>query len=781
MFLAPLMLAAALQTETLVLFRGGPGDGDFRYWAVEDAFLDGEAPDADYGRDRLLSGGPRKTILVRFGDLERVVPPGKRILEARLVLSVEIGRDVALRRVGRLIAPWGEGPSGRGRFPRRGASAVPERGGAPGAATWRHRIAGPAPLAWQSAGAEGPGDSRPVEGATARLEEGRVVIEGLGPAVEAMRERPDENFGFALFFARAIDFASSEGPRGPRLELTLAPAPPPEGPDVGLVLLRRSGPDSWEAHVRAQGAVGPGRWALRVLVNGRPVGEPIPFDVPPPGEVRRVPVRVEPPRPGPDPRLGRLTVRVEGPGDADPANDSLTTFVEARPVFLEGGDAEAEERVARAVRWANEVLLPQSRFSFAPTGARTRFRFEGRLEGEAPAGAIRLRPGPDERSLRALVRRLVLEAGALDLSAQQVDPDAAPVSLGGVSLPRGTLDLAPGLTGGGDTRDDGWLPALPGLPYEPWRDPLFDFSALPGTDLLSATDVFLLDAALAGPDRKRPPLVDLLPASVLVSLALARGQRLPVGTTVELFRGSAAGFEPTPFLSVVSDARSSFVWPGRPDPASGRRNPFGALSEDGRDGLVLVRATYAGITEYAWIKLWQLLDARARGSVGAATLELRLNLADAPLDLARNLAAGRPVSDSSGSATESLAALVDDSGETVVRWEAGAVDWVEIDLGRDRLIGEVRLEPAEDRLWPSFEIRVYGTGQRPSEARVWAEELDAAWSLRCRRDVAPDGSRSLAYRGPATRARFVRLVPTRPGPAALRGVRIRGVTAEEGS
>jgi hypothetical protein len=101
-------------------------------------------------------------------------------------------------------------------------------------------------------------------------------------------------------------------------------------------------------------------------------------------------------------------------------------------------------------------------------------------------------------------------------------------------------------------------------------------------------------------------------------------------------------------------------------------------------------------------------------------------------------------------------------------------DWVEIDLGRDRTIGEITLIGSPEAFWPQFDISVYSTGQKPSEASPWASELNWNWTASNRRDLVGSDSNivSVAYRAPETRIRFIRIVNRSSSAGKLRAIRV---------
>jgi hypothetical protein len=100
--------------------------------------------------------------------------------------------------------------------------------------------------------------------------------------------------------------------------------------------------------------------------------------------------------------------------------------------------------------------------------------------------------------------------------------------------------------------------------------------------------------------------------------------------------------------------------------------------------------------------------------------------------------------------------LVDGLIDTPVSLDFKEDDWVEIDLGRDRSIGEVVLFGKGD-FWKRFDIMVYATGQKADEARMWCSEADWKWTSANRRDPA-EGGFSVSYRSQSQRVRFIRLI-----------------------
>lgn len=204
-----------------------------------------------------------------------------------------------------------------------------------------------------------------------------------------------------------------------------------------------------------------------------------------------------------------------------------------------------------------------------------------------------------------------------------------------------------------------------------------------------------------------------------------------------------------------------------------KKNPFGALKSDGSNGTILIKALVNGEIEWAWLKSWQLTDAFHRGNVHAAMIDVRVNAPSGPLDRATNLAKGRLLADKGGSLPAKLAPLVDEDLETVGSIGAAPGDWVEIDLGRDRPIGEVQIFPNNDEMPSKFDIQAYATGQSAPENEAWVKDLNFLWTKPNRQK--PDGS--IAYRGPTIRARFIRIVNRSGGKGSIAEIKVHPLRA----
>ncbi|HVL38079.1 MAG TPA: CARDB domain-containing protein [Fimbriimonadaceae bacterium] len=814
MLLTCLAAAAFTQTASLELYRGAPlGPQSIRYWSAEDTVLDASKPDANMGGDSGLLAGPGKTLLIRFGDLARAVGPGRRIRSATLVLTYVSPSTPQLRSVRRVLAPWGEGPARTisyfGSNQERDAAAVRW------SATWRHRRGGADPIPWQRPGAMGEGDAQPIPTARSSVEEDRIVIEGLGEAVQKMSERWYENHGFALLFDNTVEVESSQSQRGrPRLLLELEDAPPTSGPDLSVTLIARSpeypkmGEKQWPAdgeevtytaHIKNVGNAEAEAFAARWVVRERP-GSAFPVSVRlKPGESTTVTLKKAFQNDHLDHRRQQLMLLVEPGGpDANPSNNALEIHENALAIGIalpkfawEHPGPALEDWAQEQVRLLNDVIMAHSRFSFAPHGSLERVRIQAlseATEGVSAALDATWQPGFGnnmaldrqmeslrQNGLRWLLFDIAGQFGLFPLGAVQVRPSDKPEA----TFTRGMLDRFPGILGGGDTRNDSLMPPQLPLPYAPAADPVVVGLPLEPTDLLAATDVVGFNTRLGR--RNAPPAdyMQSLPLNVAVRvldsdgnpLARAKVEFLPVAPNglpdVELMIGQ-------PLYVRESDDKGTILLPKVPG-GSVPDNPFGDFPQTG--GILLARTTIHGTTEYAWLKVWHLADAYHRGQKGVAILDLRFNVPSAPIEGSTNLAADRIVSDAGGSAAPTLQALVDGDPATAAEVTGG---WLEIDLGRDRPIGEIRLYPSGE-FWNEFDIHVYATGEEPGDAKLWARELDFGWSKVNRVDREA-GAASVAYRGRAVRVRFIRLIAkgSSPTKTSLAEVKVAPIRFSEG-
>ncbi len=845
---APLAAVAALMSmpqaaDRLELSRGGGLAGQaVRYWAAEDTVLDPKDPEEAPGGSPFLSAGPGRTLLIRFGDLRRAIPPGQRIRSASIRFTVTAGGPASLARAAEMLVPWGEGPAqvlGYG-----AAANLQNRNWG---ATWRARRAGEPAIPWAQAGAQGASDARPLADVRAMAPDpDHLRITGLGPALQRQYDRPFANFGLAFQFDAGIEFASAQARNGrPVLELELEPAPTPADAADLAVLHISASPEyprlgrAPETHRAVQdgvevavpgGAPAPNekhapandeditytarvknlgnrpatgflvRWSQRERAGSAvELGRTLE-----PGAETTVTLKA-PYRANPgDPRLHPIGLTLEplAGGDRDPSNNGLTIHEGALSVGFRLAPGVAERIAgqkplgARSVdEWAqtlanlwNETIFPQSQFSFAPNGALVRLRVQqvetatteapefGVFEGPNLDLAITIGPEAkldDPAAMRRLLKLMGREMGLADLGAMNLQPGGKPITLGNQTISQFAPDLFPGLMGGGDTRYDGFVPNLLIPPYEPIVSPLFDVLYMPGTDLLAATDVASLNAA-AGLRRGFAPVgLFALPSTVLLKVTNSAG--LPVaGASIEVFPMAAGGFplaEPIARLQ-TGDAGTAML-PNRPSqiPSDFRTllakppamNPFGRIDPLGANGVLALRITGGGGVSIKFVKAWQFADAFRRNPSPVVVFDVRVD-AGGGVERGQNLAQNRIVADAANSLPAVLAALVDEKVAEPVAIPGGKDAWVEVDLGRDRVFGEVRLF-AKGPFWERFDVVAFATGQTVAEAKVLAREASWSYAFANRSDAESEaGVRSVAYRTSGLRARYIRLIRTQDGP-----------------
>ncbi|MCW5943229.1 MAG: discoidin domain-containing protein [Fimbriimonadaceae bacterium] len=509
-----------------------------------------------------------------------------------------------------------------------------------------------------------------------------------------------------------------------------------------------------------------------------------------------------------DPRTRPLGMRIEPSGnDANPGNDTLeiaedalSVGVTVDPAFLRAFEAKTNLAGSRAfadwiqyqLRIWNEVFCARSRFSSALDGALSRVRLQSvRVLGDGADAAVpnlmvdvdlafvgpearrdldAVRDGVD----RKLMKRLALGLGVPDLSAMNVPAGSGRIELkeGGAVVDRGSVDAYPGITGGGDTRSEALIPPLVSINAEPTFDPLLQASRLEATDLLALTEVAALNANLGERAGYLGNVLYDVPGFVTMRVLSANGRTLPSAVIgMWQMRGGKVAHGEADHV-IVADTGGIVTLPRNPigddkPVAIGKHtlspNLFGRIDPNGGNGVYLVAVRYGGVTEWGFLKLWQLVDSFHRGNRGATILETRFNVPTSVLDDKTALAAGKTTKSSNESLN--LAALTDGNPATVANLPTESGAWVEIDLGKERPIGEVRLVLPDATFWQDFEIRVRQADEDDAEAFPYARETRFDWSAANRRDRIPGGI-ALSYRSFPMSARFLRIVNRGPARTA---------------
>jgi hypothetical protein len=764
--LAALFLAAVpVQAATVDLYRGATLAGQpFKYWDVTDTYLDSSNPQTSFGGDGVLLGGTGKTILIKFGDLQRVVNSGT-VKSATLILSPSGGAVPEFKSISRLLVPFGEGPvNSLASVLERNMNAKNKVAPPVWSSTWQNRRSGPN-WAWQSAGARGNTDAVAIDAAAQVNTEQTIQIGGLAADVQYMAEHPDENNGFAVSFSNAVEFFSSNTPGGrPRLRLEIEPRPPQTGTDLSVTYIEQMNrtpgqSEKFIAHVKNVGTAAAsgflGQW-----VNAEKPGANVNIPSLAPGAETTVSYERAFVANATDHRTQPLGFRVSDKGDVNPSNNSLTVFGDGKLIRVATDAPGLEDAVQAQLRFFNETVAPQSRFSFARQGALERLSAASISTDPANADVVwkgALTTDPNLEFQRALLRA----AGVPNLEIT-----AFPAGTKNALANRGSVDPYPGLGGYGDTRFEGSLLGTIALLYEPYSNPALDIQPLEPTGLLSATDVAIINQTMDG-SKTAEEVLNKMTTTVLLHAMDVAGRPLP-GMELSFFQANAGVIkDQPPAFTVVTDERGAAMLPNQ-----GGAGPFGKVTSDGGNAVFLVRASNNGVTEWGWLKGWQLVDSYFRGGTGATVFDMRFDLPGAPLDTDADVAKDRAVTDSADSLPAKLAGITDGDSATAAALP-GKDGWIEIDLGRDRTIGEIDLLATPDQMWPKFDIMVYSTGEQASKATVWAKEVKWDWTASNRRDLL-DGANAVAYRGLPLRVRFIRIVNRSDQAGRLNGIRILG-------
>jgi hypothetical protein len=769
--IAAVALASFLfQSPTLNLYRGA-AVATPKYWDMSDTYLDSGDPEGVFGGAYTLLGGKGKTILIRFGDLNRVVGPHKRIVKASLFLTPSGGDVPSLGAVGRVSASWEEGP--RTVLTNLFMPPPTTKPEAPRwAANFRQRHAGYD--SWQVAGALGAQDMSPIPGATLVSAGSEFAIQGLESAVQTMLDHPAENFGFELAFISSTEFLSSKSPNGrPRLELQVEDAPQVDGPDLSVTRIEKNG-DSYTAHIKNVGNEPAQPFNVQWTASGRAEKPMEVTNVTPPGGETTVSFTDAAAPSHTDHRVHPLTARILPAGpDACSANNELTIDTDAFPVdvtippdvaqrlkttnYL--GSTSVEDWVQAQVELWNDSYADKSRFSFAPDGALERIRVNSIQIGQSGSLSVDESADPLSASLPFL-KQLGYAVGLLDGGPMEVSRGSVQVA---GSTSRQSADLYPGLMGYGDTRFEGAMPGAIPLVFDPVSDPVQDEQYLEPTDLLAGNDVAALNAHLEAKPSKRSD--DLLPIKKAVILQILDLSGKPVPSADLLFfqsvNGKFPGGDPT-FAVRTNDSGIAVL------NARGSAGPFGDLDANAGNSVFLIQAKANGVLATGWLKAWQLNEEAIRN---ATTVPIYLNLPEAPIETETNLATDRLITDSAQDLPAKLAPLIDDSDDTTAALPAVKDAWVEVDLGRDRTIGEIDLVTKGDPFWNKFDVMVYGTGQQLSDAFPWARELDWKWTVANRSDASKSGT-TVAYRGSNQRVRYLRFVNRSGEAGSLAEIRV---------
>lgn len=288
--------------------------------------------------------------------------------------------------------------------------------------------------------------------------------------------------------------------------------------------------------------------------------------------------------------------------------------------------------------------------------------------------------------------------------------------------------LVPGRSSGSRTLDSMMLAAL-SPPLRPTRNPLFrQFAQVEAGELSMAEMDYLMDG------KQQYPVI------ILAKLVNSSGTALE-GATISVKTNVSDTHD------IKSEKGGMFDIP--------RLTPEVA-------GDVTITVNYGGETDVFTVPASEFSNLYARGNDKAAIIEIPFNLPEFPVVRDANLAKGKPVTDSANSFPAQLIGLTDDDPSTT--YSLPAKGWAEIDLGRDRLLGEFVLE---GELPAAIKVMVAETGEKPEQAFPWVDEPVLSKFMKAYGQAADFMIRPSAITG-----RFIRILNPTDKAVAIKGVKV---------
>ena len=765
-------------TREIVLFRGSPIGTQLPAYDVEDTTLDAKHPNSAEGGFYTLSGGPAKTILIRFGDLSRAIPSSAEIISATLVLTESGQSPPEFQSAGQMLKSWGEGP----------ALTLNERlklGGDPnatgssifGSATWESPHEGQNSK-WDVAGASGVGDATPIPSARATLKNGELSIGGLAPAVASMagnRAYLGTNNGFELLFTNPVDFDSSEALHGkPKLIVRYQILPPNLlKPNLAIALQKTS--SSWEALVNFPAPAAPGTIA-QWFFNGKKISSQ---PVSPAGDLAQT-FKLTHAVVGPldDPRRSLLTFKLVNSGSGAILGEQYAyTSGYKVPFSIVGLPTETGiktqilSELESFINHFNRLCLSRSRYSFAPSGCLERVQVGnvstgGTHEQDSITISAQELSSPNLTFAdRSLLKEVALRIGAENLARTEFPAGDTSVTVKGYD--GAGLSWYPGLTGGGDIRFEGALPNSLNLPEQATYSSIAANSPIAPLGPLSMTNVGLINSLVglknASRIKKRNSILRQFPSTVLVRAYYSNDTevRHAILTFYPFLDGKVS--DSLSFALNTGDSNSILL----PEGNSKAPNPMHSASPSDL-GALLVKCTANGSSGFAWIKSWQLHDAVFRGDTGVAFIDLHFIMPEHAVNSKVDYAEGTQVTDQKNDSTSLLANLTSDANKpTQFTNGKNHPNWIQIDLNRDRPLDEVQLTIDPKHFWKKFAIVAYETGQDPSQAVFWSRTEDLQWTAFSQGWNGIDPTAKVQLFGPSLVARFIRIIPLTSGNATF--------------
>ncbi|MFM9871838.1 MAG: hypothetical protein ACKVQS_00070 [Fimbriimonadaceae bacterium] len=727
---------------------------------VFDTYIDPSAPIENFGREPSLVLGSNRAILLDFPELSWHRFSGRKVKSARIILTLSRGANNIPLTISLVKKRWMEGDGRSLRFDRPDPANIPW-----GGATWNFAQQGKDGLKWSSGGGKGDSDISPVEGLTAEVIGRELILSGLGPAVQNRLENPWSSYGFRIETTAEAAFYSGEwNTERPRLDIQWEETSQ-AGADLALMTISRNAESGqYRAIFKNIGNEPISAATLEFASKGseaQTVAVPGPFQ---PGTTKSITFQSLAKEDQSDPRKVIVQTHLVATGDLNLGNNNLEYFPAGKSIAFEASDESLE--AIKAISPSGEPLLlyqtilakvnnfvfPFSRYLKSPEGIKLRLNLA--LDPATADYRVNLNDLKDFTP-NSLTAATIKSLVPLNLSWRNPPSADAPWSTSSDD----NFSWLP------DTRDDGLrLPGLelPVIGFESTNNPI----PLWNNGLVSRVETAYLQTQVG----RLKPTFDALWASIkpgiLIKILGANGEDLK-NTEVSLYRNSS-----TSPIASGNSANGGLVYIGGDQVQGG--SLFNKLSENGADGWLLVKATRGGATASTWLPVWQVLDWSVRGNESIPNVELRFNLPSQTLDQTQNLAKERIVTDSASRFPAQLASLVDENPSTGVDLEPK--QWVEIDLGRDRVIGAIDLTFLKAN-YPNLDIFGYGTSQNANAAIRWVE-LSNLTQLAKIYGVANPPSTTIPIIHAAMQMRYVRIVNRGDKPASLSEIKVIPIKAQ---
>ncbi len=669
---------------------------------VLDTYIDPAAPNENYGREPSLVLGSNRAILIDFPELTWSRYSGRRVQSAKMIFTLSRGANNIPLTISLIKKRWMEGEGRSLRFDRPDPANLPW-----GGASWNFAQQGKDGFKWASGGGKGAGDTAPVEGLTAEVVDRELIISGLGPTIQNRLNNPWSNYGFRIETnADAAFFSGEWSNERPRLEIQWEDASP-AGPDLALMTIAKSAESGqYRAIIKNIGSESIASATLEVSSKGsdsQPVTVAGPIE---PGATKSVTFSTAIREDLSDPRKVVIQAHLVATGDLNLGNNNLDFYPAGRTIAFEATDETLEALKAispssdaimlyqTVLAKVNNFAMPFSRFLKSPEGIKMRFNLA--LDPATADYRVNLN-NLKEFNTDSLTRITIQSIVPLSEAWRNPPSDAAP-------WPK-ALNL--NLSWLPDTRDDGLRLSgleLPALGFENTSNPI----PLWENGLVSRVEAAFLQSQVGKAKPTNEFLWSLIKPGVLIKIVGANGEDLK-NTEVSLYRPGTN----SP-IATGNSSNGAIVFISGDQIQGGKLFPSPATN--GADGWLLAKATRSGASATSWLPAWQILDWSIRGNDSIPNVELRFNMPSQALDSSQNLAKERIVTDSAGRFPAQLATLVDEQVGTGL--ELLPKQWVEIDLGRDRMIGEIDLALTAKE-YPNLEIFGYGTSQNANAAIRW--------------------------------------------------------------